>query len=115
MGVAGTYECVFETPMGKKSGRSIVVPTANGESFTGTLSNALLGTVEITRHHRRRHAALPDNVTSPMRMTIDCEVIVDGDTLNGFVTAGMFGELELSGRRISGRGPDAARRQCEPM
>jgi hypothetical protein len=40
-------------------------------------------------------------LTQPMRMSAECEIIVDGDTLVGFVTAGRFGEMALSGKRVA--------------
>lgn len=101
MSVEGTYECTLETPMGKKSGLLVVVPTADGEQFTGTMQNDMLGTVEIANGTIDGDMLLcAMRVTKPMRMKIECEVIVDGDTLNGFVTAGILGELTLTGQRV---------------
>ena len=102
MKLAGTYECSLQTPLGVKTGSLVVNPSADGESFTGTLSNEMMGTVEIA------HGTIDGDmlicsldVTQPMRMTVTCEVIVDGDMLSGFVKAGMFGEMPLTGRRVS--------------
>ncbi len=102
MNLAGTYDCTLKTPLGAKSGSLVVVPSPDGESFTGSLSNAMLGTVEIA------HGAIDGDmllcsleVTQPTRMKVTCEVIVDGDTLNGFVKAGMFGSMKLTGSRAS--------------
>ena len=47
MSFAGTYECELKTPLGKKSGSLVVVPSADGEHFTGSLNNPLLGSIEI--------------------------------------------------------------------
>ena len=102
MGLAGTYECVLETRMGRKDGTLVVVPSADGESFTGMLSNAMLGSLDITDGTIDGDMLTCQlSVTSPMRMKVDCEVIIDGDKLSGFVTAGMFGEMKLSGQRIA--------------
>jgi hypothetical protein len=101
MGLAGTYSCTLQTPLGKKEGTLTVSPAAEGESFTGTLSNSLLGTMQIEDGTIDGDMLLCRlEVTSPKAMTVDCEVIIDGDNLNGFVTAGMFGELKLTGHRI---------------
>ena len=100
MTVAGTYECVLATPMGKKAGALVVVPSADGATFTGSLTNSALGTVDIPEGTIDGDMLICEmSVTSPMKMKIACEIIVDGDTLNGFVTAGMFGEMTVSGQR----------------
>lgn len=100
MSLAGTYECTLKTPLGAKSGSLVVVPSKDGESFTGSLSNDMLGTVEIDNGTIDGDMLLCSlDVTQPMRMKVECEVIVDGDTLNGFVRAGMFGKMQLTGTR----------------
>ena len=75
MSLAGTFDCTLKTPLGAKSGSLVVVPSPDGESFSGTLSNAMLGTVEIA------HGT------------------IDGDMLNGFAKAGTFGAMPLTGTR----------------
>lgn len=101
MAVAGTYDCTLKTPLGAKSGSLVVKPSKGGETFTGTLSNAMLGTVEIENGTIDGDMLLCTlDVTKPMRMTVTCEVIIDGDTLTGFVKAGMFGEMALTGSRV---------------
>lgn len=102
MSVAGTYECTLETPMGNQVGTLVVVPSNDGEHFTGTLSNNLMGAVVIPDGTIDGDMLLCQvSVTNPVRMDVDCEVIVDGDRLVGIATAGMFGEMKLSGHRIS--------------
>ncbi|MFD1613295.1 hypothetical protein ACFSCW_15925 [Sphingomonas tabacisoli] len=102
MSLAGTYECVLKTPLGVKSGSLVVVPSDDGEHFTGSLSNAMLGTMDITDGAIDGNMLLCSlQVTKPMAMKVDCEVIVDGDKLVGFVTAGAFGEMPLSGHRTA--------------
>lgn len=101
MSVGGQYECVLKTPLGQKAGTLVVTPSADGESFTGTLSNSLMGTVEISDGTIDGDMLLCQlAVTRPMSMNVECEVIVDGDKLVGVVTAGAFGEMKLSGHRI---------------
>lgn len=100
MSIEGTFECVLKTPLGAKSGSLVVIPSSDGEHFTGSLSNGLLGTVEIVDGTIDGDMLLCQvSVTKPMRMQVDCEVIVDGDKLSGFITAGRFGEMKLSGHR----------------
>jgi hypothetical protein len=40
------------------------------------------------------------DITVPMPMTLDIEATVDGDAINGTVTAGMFGSFPLNGSRV---------------
>lgn len=101
MSLAGTFDCTLQTPLGAKSGSLVVVPSPDGETFTGTLSNAMLGTVEIADGTIDGDMLVCRlDVTQPTRMKVTCEVIVDGDTLNGFVKAGMFGSMRLTGTRV---------------
>ena len=100
MSLAGTFDCMLKTPLGAKSGSLVVVPSPDGESFSGTLSNAMLGTVEIAHGTIDGDMLLCSfDVAQPTRMTVSCEIIVDGDSLNGFVKAGMFGTMKLTGTR----------------
>ncbi len=100
--LAGTYQCSLKTPLGARSGSLVVVPSPDGETFTGTLSNDLLGTVDLQGGTIDGNMLLCRlDLTQPMRMSAECEIIVDGDTLVGFVTAGRFGEMALSGKRVA--------------
>lgn len=101
MSLAGTYECSLKTPMGTKTGTLVVVPSADGDTFTGSLTNEMLGTVEIPEGTIDANMLLCQmRVTSPMKMQVDCEVIIEGDSVVGFISAGMFGEMELKGHRV---------------
>lgn len=102
MSLAGTYECTLKTPMGAKTGTLVVVPSQDGETFTGSLSNEMLGTVEIPEGTIDANMLLCQmQVTSPMKMKVDCEVIIEDDNLVGFIKAGMFGEMPLKGQRVA--------------
>lgn len=102
MSLAGTYSCTLKTPLGSKSGSLTVVPGKGGDTFTGILSNPLIGSVEIQDGTIDGDMLLCSlAVDKPMKMTVECEVIVDGDSLNGFVTAGSFGEMKLVGERVA--------------
>ena len=69
-------------------------------SFSGTLSNAMLGTVEIAHGTIDGDTLLCSfDVTQPARMAVSCEIIIDGDMLNGFAKARTFGAMPLTGTR----------------
>lgn len=102
MGVAGMFECLLDTPLGKKAGTLRVVPSADGEHFSGELSNDLVGSVAISNGAIDGDMLLCTlKIDKPMRMSAECEVIVDGDKIVGSVTAGMFGKMKLSGQRMA--------------
>jgi hypothetical protein len=102
MSVEGTYECTLKTPLGKKKGTLVVVPSADGTHFTGSLSNSLLGSVDIADGTIEGDMLICQvAVTKPKRMNVNCEMVVEGDTLVGIVTAGMFGEMKMSGQRVA--------------
>lgn len=102
MSLAGTFECTLDTSLGKKKGTLVVVPSADEETFTGVLSNSMMGEVAIENGTIDGDMLLCSmTIDKPMRMNVDCEVIIDGDKIIGEVTAGMFGSMKLTGHRIS--------------
>jgi hypothetical protein len=97
MPVAGTYEVVAKTPMGAQ--KSTLVVNVSGDSFTGSNVGAM-GALEITDGKVDGQTITWSNqITSPMPMKIDCKATIDGDTISGTVTAGMFGSFPLEGSR----------------
>jgi hypothetical protein len=97
MSVAGTYEVVAKTPMGAQ--KSILTVNVDGDSFTGSNVGAM-GELAITDGKVEGQTLTWSNqITSPMPMKIDCTATVDGDTISGTVTAGMFGSFPLTGSR----------------
>ncbi|MEO6716938.1 MAG: hypothetical protein ABIM50_06785 [Novosphingobium sp.] len=100
MSVGGTYTCVLKTPMGEKEGTLIIIPSEGGDSFTGSLTNDLMGSVAIENGEIYGDGlSCKMAISKPMRMNVECDAVVDGDVLNGMVEAGMFGSMKLSGRR----------------
>lgn len=100
MSLAGTYDCALKTPMGEQKGTLTVLPDAAGTGFTGTLSNAMMGTMTIDDGTIEGNTlSWNAKVTTPMPMDIACRATVEGDKLTGTVKAGMFGEMKLSGQR----------------
>lgn len=99
MSVAGTYDVVIQTPMGDQKGTFTVKP--NGDSFSGSVSSAMLGSMDISggRVNGNRISWTMD-MSVPMPMTLEGEATVDGDAISGAVKAGAFGSLALSGRRV---------------
>ena len=95
--VDGSWDTVTKSPMGDQKATLTVV--SDGSTFTGNYAGAL-GSTEI------KDGTVEGNtlkwkvsMTVPMPMTLDCEATIDGDTLNGNVTAGMFGTFAMTGKR----------------
>ncbi len=99
MSVAGKYECVTHSPMGDQT--SILTVEVEGSSFSGSNSGPM-GNMEITGGTVDGNTiSWSSNITVPMPMKLDCTATIDGDVLNGTVTAGMFGSFPMDGKRIA--------------
>ncbi len=98
MSVAGKYECVTHSPMGDQT--SILTVEVDGDTFTGSNSGPM-GDVPITAGTVDGNTiSWSSDITVPMPMTLECKATIDGDTVNGTVTAGMFGSFPMDGKRI---------------
>lgn len=98
MSVAGTYDCVTNTPLGRQKGVLTIVP-GDGDSFTGNITGDL-GSMDIADGRIAGETLKWSmKMTSPMPMDLDCTATVEGDQLTGQIKAGMFGSMELTGTR----------------
>lgn len=97
MSVAGSYDCVTQTPLGAQKGVLTIVP--EGDTFTGNITGDL-GSMDV-----KNGTVCGDTLkwqmkmTMPMPMDLDCVATIDGDTLTGKIKAGMFGSMDLKGTR----------------
>jgi hypothetical protein len=97
MSVAGTYEVVTKTPMGDQ--KSTLTVNVSGDSFSGS-NVGPMGSLEISDGKVDGQTILwSSQITTPMAMKLDCKATIDGDTISGTVTAGMFGSFPLNGSR----------------
>lgn len=97
MSVAGSYTCVTKTPMGDQTSTLTIIPT--GDSFTGT-NVGQMGSMDVEGGKVEGNTLTWQmKMTVPMPMTLDCKATIDGDTLTGTVTAGMFGTFPMEGKR----------------
>jgi hypothetical protein len=95
--VDGTWNTVTKSPMGDQQA-TLTVQSA-GDSFTGTFSGGL-GTTEVKDGKVDGDTLRWSlDISVPMPMTLTCEATVDGDDLNGTVTAGAFGSFPITGTR----------------
>lgn len=100
MGVAavdGAWACTVDSPMGAQQ-FTLTVASA-GDRFTGRAEGGL-GAMEIEDGSVQGDTlAWPMRVTKPMPVTLNCKATVDGDRLEGSVSAGIFGSFPISGTR----------------
>lgn len=95
--VDGSWDTVAHTPMGDQKATLTVV--SSGDSFTGTYSGAM-GSNDIQNGKVEGDTlSWSIDITVPMPMTLTCQATVDGDSINGSVTAGAFGSFPLEGTR----------------
>lgn len=95
--VDGSWKTVVQSPMGNQEATLTIA--SSGDSFTGSYAGPL-GAMPI------REGKVSGNqldwaidMTVPMPMTLTCTATVDGNTLNGTVTAGGFGSFPMTGTR----------------
>ncbi|MET0588960.1 MAG: hypothetical protein ABWZ75_10620 [Novosphingobium sp.] len=94
MSVSGTYDIVTKTPMGDQKGTFVV--NADGDSFTGSVSSAMMGTMEVSGGKVSGNTLTwTMDMKVPMPMTLEGTATVDGDAITGEVSAGSLGSRAL--------------------
>lgn len=99
MSVSGKYDCVTRSPLGDQT--SVLTVKASGATFTGANSGAMGDTPITDGKVDGNTITWSSNITVPMPMKLDCTATIEGDELNGSVTAGMFGSFPMTGKRIA--------------
>ncbi|GAB1262552.1 hypothetical protein [Aurantivibrio plasticivorans] len=99
MSVDGTWEVSMNTPMGEQKG-TLTLSTEGG-SLTGRMETAMgaedIADASVDGNNAKWSIAL----TKPMPVTLKFDATVDGDTISGKVSLGMFGSSDLTGTRAS--------------
>jgi hypothetical protein len=95
--VDGSWNTVTKSPMGDQ--QAVLTVASSGDSFTGSFNGAM-GSVDIKDGKvDGDKLSFSLDITVPMPMTLTVEAAVDGDNLNGTVTAGAFGSFPITGTR----------------
>ncbi len=98
MSVAGSYNTTVKSPMGDQAGTFTVEDNGDG-TFTGKMEGGM-GSMDVEEGKVDGNTLTwKMNMTVPMPMTLECEAVVDGDTITGNVNAGAFGAMPVSGTR----------------
>ena len=72
----------------------------DGAQFSGSMSNAEMGTQEITGKISGDTLTWTLPLSKPVSIKLSFDVKVAGDAMTGKVKLGMFGSAELKGRRV---------------
>jgi hypothetical protein len=95
--VDGSWNTVTKSPLGDQ--QAVLTVASSGDSFTGSF-NGGMGSTEIADGKVDGDTlSWSLDISVPMPMTLTCEATVDGDALNGTVTAGAFGSFPIVGTR----------------
>jgi hypothetical protein len=95
--IDGSWDTVTKSPMGDQ--KATLTIQSSGDTFTGTYSGAM-GSTEIQNGKvDGDKLTWTLDITVPMPMTLTGEATVNGDTIDGSVTAGAFGSFPMTGTR----------------
>ena len=95
--IDGSWDTVTKSPMGEQ--KATLTIQSQGDTFTGQYSGAM-GTTDVKNGKVDGDTlTFSLDITVPMPMTLTGEAKVEGDTLNGQVTAGAFGSFPMTGTR----------------
>ena len=97
MSFAGTWNIVMKTPMGDRE--AVMTLSEDGGSLSGTME-ADGNTIDVQDGKvADGRGTWKADLTQPMPITLEFDVGVDGDALDGTVKLGMFGSSGVSGTR----------------
>ena len=98
MAVEGDWKLVIETPMGPQEAQLTVRPTSD-TTFEGTM-NGQAGQQSFSGAIGGGTLTWQTDITSPMPLTLEFHVTVEGDSMSGETKLGMFGTAPVTGTRI---------------
>lgn len=97
MSVDGTWNLSMQTPMGERA--SSVTLSSQGGTLTGTQSADGDATEIFEGSSAGNEANWKIKITNPMPLTLEFKGNVEGDAINGMVSAGFVGSWPFSGTR----------------
>jgi hypothetical protein len=96
--IGGAWQCSVDTPFGVRNFSVEITPS--GEQFQalvkGNFGEMLVTDGTIIGDEMKWSMA----ITTPVPMTFNCKAEVSDGTLNGTVSAGVFGKYPLKGHRV---------------
>jgi hypothetical protein len=97
MAIDGDWKLVLETPMGPQEAQ-LTVRSTSDTAFDGVMSGAS-GQQTFEGAIEGEMLTWQTDITSPMPLTLEFNVTVNGDTMNGSAKLGMFGTAPVTGAR----------------
>ena len=100
----GTWQLVIRTPVGSLPIELIVTGDANGYAGVacGQGQDIVIPHITVAQQPDGQHLSWTQHVTKPLRLTLQFDVLVTGDTLNGTARAGRLPASRVSGTRTPG-------------
>ena len=93
---AGTWEVVVESPVGKQPAKGVYA--VEGGKITGTQSSSQ-GSLDVQGTVDGSHAKWSGTAYVPFPITLEFDVMLDGDAFSGTVKSGPFGTFPVTGTR----------------
>lgn len=97
MTIAGEWDVKVKTPIGSLATVYAFSAGPGGLAGTATYKDETVALQNITAEGQR--VTWRQSVTKPMRLNLNFDVLVDGDTLTGHSRAGRLPRSEVAGRR----------------
>jgi hypothetical protein len=95
--VDGEWDVVTRSPIGEQ--RAVLTVRSEGGTFTGTMASPL-GALDVNDGRVEGDTLIwTMDMKAPFPMLLTCKATVNGDSLEGGVTAGAFGTSPISGTR----------------
>lgn len=96
-GVIGCWDVTIATPMGKQAVTYDVSVTNGAVTGTATQGTEVTSLIGLTAAGNR--LTWSQHVTKPMKLTLQFDVVIDGDTMTGTAKAGVLPSSKLNGLR----------------
>ena len=97
--VDGRWDSVVKSPMGEQ--KAVLVLKSDGNSLTGA-SEGPMGNVEIAGGKIDGNAlSWRMDIKTPMAMTLEVNATIDGDTIDGSMKLGPFGNAPFKATRAA--------------
>lgn len=97
MAIDGAWNLTMQTPMGERT--STVTLASNGGALTGTQQAEGQSTELFDGKTSGNDVSWKVKITSPMPLTLEFKGAVNGDNIDGKVSAGFIGSWGFSGTR----------------
>jgi quinohemoprotein ethanol dehydrogenase len=94
---AGNWDIVVDSPIGKQPGKGVF--KVEGGKISGTQSGSQ-GSVDVSGKVDGGHATMTGKIYAPFPMTLEFDVMLDGDTFSGTMKTGPFGKYPVTGKRM---------------